>query len=84
MYYDALISPPWWARGLAENPIHGTFVGDQSSPEGWPRLLEALSGSRVGRRPSMFSRKPLFGWDSKAKRIREAPFARCGTLRAFA
>ena len=57
--------------GLAENPTHGTLVGDQFSPEGIfrpeagrPGLLEAVSGSEVGLRPSMFSRKPLFGWAS--------------------
>ena len=57
--------------GLAENPIHGTSVGDQAFPKGafrprvgWPALVEALqavSGWKVGRRPSMFSRKPPLG-----------------------
>lgn len=63
--------------GLAENPIRGTSVGDQAFPKGalgpgagWPALVEALQavcGSKVGRRPSTFSRKPPFGWVSREK-----------------
>ena len=59
---------------LAEDPTDGTVVGHQSALEGVfrprvgrPGLLEAvqaLSESRVGLRPSIFSRKPLFGWAS--------------------
>ena len=69
-------------RRLAENPTRGTLVGDQSSPEGLfqpqvgrPGLLEALqavSGSKAGRRPSMFSRKPLSGWASSARLVSAA------------
>ena len=59
------------ARVLAENPTDGTVVGHQSPPEGVsrprvgrPGLVEALSESKVGLRPSTFSGKSLFGWAS--------------------
>ena len=59
---------------LAESPTHGTLVRDQSPREGLfrrrvarPGLAQGLSGSKVGRRPSMFSPKPFFGWASRLR-----------------
>ena len=57
--------PYLWHTGGRSVASGGPFSASGGTARPSRSPLEALSGSEVGRRASMLSRKPLFGWASK-------------------